>query len=49
MVFANTTVEGNPYPPCVESMAGFLRAAGASEQEVARIAHGNARELLGVG
>ena len=48
MVFANTTVEGNPYPPCVESMAGFLRAAGASEQEVARIAHGNARELLGI-
>ncbi|NLF16618.1 MAG: amidohydrolase family protein [Lentisphaerae bacterium] len=35
----------NPFPPCVGSMVGFLRAAGASEESIERISCGNAREL----
>ncbi|NPV08531.1 MAG: amidohydrolase family protein [Anaerolineae bacterium] len=37
--------EDNRFPPGVAAMVGFLEAAGASEEDVARIASGNAREL----
>jgi len=40
------TVEENPYPPCVASMVGFLKQAGASDDTIERIAFRNAAELL---
>ena len=36
----------NPFPPTVAAMVDFLRAAGASDDAIARIAHRNAAELL---
>jgi len=36
----------NPFPPKVESFVGFLRAAGASEEAIARIGFENARSLF---
>lgn len=36
----------NPFPAKVESFIGFLRKAGASETDIDRIGHENARELL---
>ena len=35
----------NPFPPEVESFAGFLREAGASEEDISRIGFGNAKDL----
>jgi len=37
----------NPFPPEVASFVGFLREAGASEEDIERIAHRNAEELFG--
>jgi predicted TIM-barrel fold metal-dependent hydrolase len=36
----------NPFPPTVAAMIGFLRAAGAEDEAVARIGFRNAEELL---
>lgn len=36
---------GNPFPPKVESFVGFLRKAGATESDIARVGYENAREL----
>jgi hypothetical protein len=36
----------NPFPPKVESLVGFLRAAGASDAAISRIGCENAKELL---
>lgn len=38
----------NPYPPCVESMVGFLEQAGGSDDVVDLIACRNAMALLGL-
>ncbi|MGD9497811.1 MAG: amidohydrolase family protein [Armatimonadota bacterium] len=38
----------NPFPPRVASLVGFLRAAGASEEDTRRIGWGNAAELYGL-
>ena len=38
--------ETNPFPPTVESFIGFLREAGASEEDIERIGWRNAAELL---
>ena len=35
----------NPFPPKVDSFVGFLRKAGATEANIARIGYENAREL----
>ena len=35
----------NPFPPEVSSFVGFLRKAGATEEDIVRIGSGNAREL----
>ena len=40
------TEEENPFPPRVKSFVQFLRDAGASEADIARIGCENARELL---
>lgn len=39
-------VKENPYPPCVASMVGFLKEAGADEEVVEQIGFGNAESLL---
>jgi predicted TIM-barrel fold metal-dependent hydrolase len=39
----------NPFPPAVASFVRFLHDAGASEQDVKRVAHENATELYGLG
>jgi len=39
----------NPFPPKVASFVKFLRDAGASEEDVARIGFDNAAELFGIG
>lgn len=36
----------NPFPPGAGSMMGFLREAGASEEDIARVASENAKELF---
>jgi predicted TIM-barrel fold metal-dependent hydrolase len=36
----------NPFPPRVESFVGFLRKAGATESDIARVGYENARELF---
>jgi predicted TIM-barrel fold metal-dependent hydrolase len=46
VVFDVQTAEANPYPPCVESLVEFLRAAGADETTARLIGEANARELL---
>lgn len=38
--------ETNPFPPTVESFIGFLREAGASEEDIERIGWRNVAELL---
>jgi len=38
--------EDNPFPPKVASFVKFLQDAGASEEDIFRIAFGNARELF---
>jgi predicted TIM-barrel fold metal-dependent hydrolase len=35
----------NPFPPAVDSFVGFLKKAGASEGDIARIGYENANEL----
>ena len=40
--------EDNPFAPEVASFAGFLRDAGATEEDIERIAHRNAEELFGL-
>ncbi len=40
--------EENPFPPEVASFVGFLREAGASDEEIARIGWQNAAELYGL-
>lgn len=39
----------NPFPPEVASFVGFLRDAGASDEDIERIAWRNASELMGLG
>jgi len=46
VVFDVKQAEDNPYQPCVGSMVGFLRGAGATDETIALIGEGNARELL---
>lgn len=46
VIFGGQTVENNPYPPCVASLVGFLRAAGVDQAGIERIAWRNLAELL---
>ena len=48
-IFGVERPEDNPYPPGVESMVQFLRAAGADDGSIDRIGCQNARALLGIG
>jgi predicted TIM-barrel fold metal-dependent hydrolase len=47
-IFGVKSAEENPYPPCVASMIGFLKEAGATEEAIAAIGSGNASALLGI-
>lgn len=47
-VFGLQEAAGNPYPPGIPSMVGFLRDFGADDEAVDRIAWRNASELLGI-
>jgi predicted TIM-barrel fold metal-dependent hydrolase len=49
IIFGVTDPAANPYPPGVESMAGFLAQAGVSAADIADIAAGNAASLLRIG
>jgi predicted TIM-barrel fold metal-dependent hydrolase len=49
IIFPVQRPEDNPYPPTVESLIGFLTAAGADAETVEAIAHGNAERLFGEG
>ena len=48
-VFGAKTASENPFPPKIGSLIGFLKAAGADDDTVERIAHANAAALLGIG
>ncbi len=48
VVFGVKAAEENPYPPCVESMVGFLKQAGADADTIERIGWRNAAELYGL-
>jgi predicted TIM-barrel fold metal-dependent hydrolase len=43
----NYTADTNPYPPSAEALMGFLREAGATDEQVRRLGSDNPRELLG--
>ena len=45
-VFGSKTLEENPFPPSVDSLVGFLKAAGADDQTVEMIGHANAAAFL---
>ena len=45
-LFTSRAGEENPFPPSVESMVGFLREAGATEDDVEAIGHKNVCELF---
>ena len=49
IVYGVQSPEQNPYPPSVASYAGFLVAAGASQETVRAIASENAARLLKLG
>jgi len=44
----NVSEADNPFPPKVASFVGFLRAAGASDEGIERLAWRNAAELYGL-
>lgn len=46
MIFALESPDENPYPPCIASMVGFMKRAGATDEEVERIGFENAASLL---
>ncbi len=48
ILFPQTDVNEMPYPSCVASLAGFLREAGCTEEDVDRIACRNSIELFGL-
>ncbi|MCD6362316.1 MAG: amidohydrolase family protein [Armatimonadetes bacterium] len=43
----DVTEDANPFPPEVASFVRFLREAGASDEDIERIAHRNAEQLYG--
>jgi len=45
----NVAEADNPFPPSVASLVGFLREAGATDDEVEQVAWRNADALLGLG
>ena len=47
-IFNVKRAEDNPYPPSVAAMVGFLKDAGASDDDIERIGFRNAAELLGL-
>ncbi|MFC1806120.1 amidohydrolase family protein [Planctomycetota bacterium] len=47
-IFGVSRAEENPYPPSVAAMVGFLKRAGASDEDADGIAFRNAAELLGI-
>jgi predicted TIM-barrel fold metal-dependent hydrolase len=47
-VFNVIRAEDNPYAPRVETLAGFLKAAGADDETVDMIGYRNAAALLGI-
>jgi predicted TIM-barrel fold metal-dependent hydrolase len=47
-LFGAPEAEPAPYPCCVASLVGFLREAGCSEDDVDRVAAGNAVGLFGL-
>ncbi len=48
VVFQVTRPEDNPYPPCIDSLIGFLKDAGLDDDAIALIGSGNAMALLGL-
>ena len=48
-IFGVERPEENPYPPGVETMVGFLKAAGAEDDAIELIGSGNAMALLRIG